>query len=75
MKSGHPFRRNLRLLGLSATFCALASAAFALTLNVTDDTYTDSRLIPSLHEHDRFAHWRVPMDMISHGWSTSLLQA
>jgi hypothetical protein len=27
-------------------------------------------LIPSLHEHDRFAHWRVPMDMISHGWST-----
>jgi hypothetical protein len=44
MKSGHPFRRNLRLLGLSATFCALASAAFALTLNVTDDTYTDSRL-------------------------------
>jgi len=32
-------------------------------------------VIPSLHEHDRFAHWRVPMDMISHGWSTSLFQA
>jgi hypothetical protein len=32
-------------------------------------------VIPRLDDHDRFAHWRVPMDMISHGWSTSLFQA
>ena len=34
-----------------------------------------SPLIPSPHEHDRFAHWRVPMDIMSHGWSASLFQA
>jgi hypothetical protein len=45
MMSRHRFRNMIRLFGLSAAFTgALASAAFALTLNVTDDTYTDSRL-------------------------------
>jgi hypothetical protein len=32
-------------------------------------------LIPSLDDHDAWAHLRRPMDMILHGWSTSRFQA
>jgi hypothetical protein len=35
----------------------------------------DVPLIPSLDDHDAWAHLRRPMDMILHGWSTSRFQA
>ncbi len=44
MRSRQPFGNSVRLLGLSAAFIGvLADSAFALTLNVTDDTYTDTQ--------------------------------
>ncbi len=45
MRTRHMFPNILRSLGLSAALIgALASSAFAQTLNVTDDTYTDDQL-------------------------------
>jgi Phage Tail Collar Domain/Collagen triple helix repeat (20 copies)/TGF-beta propeptide len=44
MKTRQSFRNTVQRLGLSAALIgALASPAFALTLNVTDDTYTDNQ--------------------------------
>jgi hypothetical protein len=44
MTTRQMFRYSVRALGLSAAFIgALASFAFAQTLNVTDDTYTDNQ--------------------------------
>jgi hypothetical protein len=33
------------------------------------------RLIPTSINQNPWSHWRLPMDMIFHGWSMSLLQA
>ena len=44
MHTRRMFRNSVRSLGLSAAFVgALAGSALALTLNVTDDTYTDDQ--------------------------------
>jgi predicted ATP-dependent endonuclease of OLD family len=37
--------------------------------------FNPERIIPRLVDQNRWAHSRRPMDMIVHGWSTSLFQA
>jgi hypothetical protein len=62
----------------SLRFCVIKSGA-ATALCPRDDAISGAvspgGLIPRRIDHDPCAHWRMPMDMMRHGWLTRLFQA
>ena len=60
----------------SVVICQLTSELVeAPDFRITIDPSENNGLIPSLTDQNRWAHPRIPMDMMRQGWSMSLFQA
>ena len=66
-------RRRSNARGL--LFHRLAQQAVAVGPTPYSSIVFGRRVIPSLDDHDRYAHSRIPMDMILQGISISLFHA